>query len=149
MKPQQSVFNMLAKANAKQHGHSVKVNFAIADDLKKAYTALDKSNEGMDGLRQKSIEKINSVLADSKAKIGSAIDSYEISIAKWEELSKPVIAQKSAFEKAAKELGMTPGDSPVYKETERVLQDYDSYLQYHKGQLDELNKLYVSLKGGL
>ena len=149
MKPQQSVFNMLAKANTKQHGTPVKVNFAVADDLKKAYTALEKGNDSIEASREKAIQKINAVLADSKAKVGSAIDAFEISIAKWEELGQPVVAQKSAFEKAAKELGMAPGDSPVYKEAQRVWQDYDSYLQYYMGQLNELNSLYKSLKSGM
>ena len=44
---------------------------------------------------------------------------------------------------------MNPTDSPVYKESLRVGQDYVSYLGYYKNKLDELNSLYKSLKGSL
>ena len=140
---------MLAKATAKQHGSSVKVNFAIADDLKKATIALEKGNDSIYGSFQKSVEKINAVLSDSKSKIATAIDNYEIALAKYEELLTPVAQQTANFVKAAKELGMSPDDSPVYKEALRVAQDFDSYIKSGKQDLDTLNALYSTLKDKL
>lgn len=145
MKPQQSVFNMLAKATAKQ-ATSVKVNFAIADDLKKATIALEKGNDSIYGSFEKSVEKINAVLSDSKFKIATAIDAYEVALAKYEELHAPVVKQMANFEKAAKELGMSPDDSPVHKEAFRVAQDFDSYIKGAKQDLATLDAFYSTLK---
>lgn len=144
------VFSKIAKIGEEvRAAKTIKVEFAVIDDLKKSYTALEKSVDSIDGVHQKSLQKINSVLADSKQKIATAIDDFEIALLKMQELSTPVAQQSANFIKAAKELGMTPDDSPVYKEALRVGQDYNSSLSYYKGKLNELNGLYTSLKGGL
>ena len=144
MKPEQSVYNKLHKFSAKEE--PMKVELAIADDLKKAYTILDKANDAIDGSHQKSIQKINTILTDSKSKIADAIDAFEIELLKWQELSTPLAQQSANFVKAAKELGMNPNDSQIYKEALNVGDDYVSYLGYYKGKLNELNSLYKSLK---
>ena len=144
MKPEQSVYNKLHKFSAKEE--PMKVELAIADDLKKAYTILDKANDAIDGSHQKSIQKINTILTDSKSKIADAIDAFEIELLKWQELSTPLAQQSANFVKAAKELGMNPNDSQIYKEALGVGDDYVSYLGYYKGKLNELNSLYKSLK---
>jgi hypothetical protein len=144
MKPEQSVYNKLHKFSAKEE--PMKVELAIADDLKKAYTILDKANDAIDGSHQKSIQKINTILTDSKSKIADAIDAFEIELLKWQELSTPLAQQSANFVKAAKELGMNPNDSQIYKEALSVGDDYVSYLGYYKGKLNELNSLYKSLK---
>ena len=144
MNKEQSVYNKLQKFSAKEE--PMKVELAIADDLKKAYTILDKANDAIDGSHQKSIQKINTILTDSKSKIADAIDAFEIELLKWQELSTPLAQQSANFVKAAKELGMNPNDSQIYKEALSVGDDYVSYLGYYKGKLNELNSLYKSLK---
>jgi len=89
------------------------------------------------------------VLADSKQKIATAIDDFEIALLKLQELAAPVKSQSNNFVKAAKELGMNPDDSPIYKEASRVMQDYDSSVSYYNGELSKLNAVYTSLKGSL
>ena len=144
------IFTKIAKIGEEvRSAKTIKVEFAVADDLKKAYTALEKGNDAIDGSHSKAIQKINTVLADSKAKVASAIDAFEVELLKWQESSTPLAQQSANFVKAAKELGMNPTDSPVYKESLRVGQDYVSYLGYYKNKLDELNSLYKSLKGSL
>jgi len=144
------VFAKIAKIGEEvRAAQTIKIEFAVADDLKKAYTALEKGNDAIDGTHSKSIQKINSVLGDSKAKIANAIDDFEVALLKWQELATPVAQQSANFIKAANELGMNPNDSSVYKEAMRVVQDYDSYLSYYKGKLNDLNTLYTSLKGSL
>lgn len=150
MKKEQQILNKLAKYNEVQKvelsAEPMKVELGVLDNIKSASAKLEKGNDSIDGAHSKSIQKINTTLADSKSKIADAIDAFEIAMLKWEELSQPVLVETSNFERAAKELGMNPQDSPIYKEAQRILQDYDSYIKYYKSQLNDLNALYKSLK---
>jgi uncharacterized protein YoxC len=144
------IFSKIAKVGEEvRAAKTIKVEFAVIDDLKKSYTALEKSVDSIDGAHQKSLQKINMVLADSKQKIATAIDDFEIALLKLQELAAPVKSQSNNFVKAAKELGMNPDDSPIYKEASRVMQDYDSSVSYYNGELSKLNAVYTSLKGSL
>jgi uncharacterized protein YoxC len=144
------IFSKIAKVGEEvRAAKTIKVEFAVIDDLKKSYTALEKSVDYIDGAHQKSLQKINMVLADSKQKIATAIDDFEIALLKLQELAAPVKSQSNNFVKAAKELGMNPDDSPIYKEASRVMQDYDSSVSYYNGELSKLNAVYTSLKGSL
>ena len=139
MKPEQSVYNKLHKFSAKENvAEPIKVEFAVIDNIKSASAKLEKANSAIDGNFSKGNQKIVAILADSKKKIGDVIDSLDIAMPLYESLT--------AFAKAAKELGMSPFDNPIYKEGVSVNDDYSSYRKYYEGEIKKLNALYSSLK---
>lgn len=147
MKPEQSVYNKLHKFSAKENvAEPIKVEFAVIDNIKSASAKLEKANNSIDSDFNASVKKIQDVLKDSKNKIGSIIDSIDGKLNAYDNASMPLYESLTAFQKAAKELGMNPNENPIYKQGVGVNDDYASYRTYYENEVKKLNSFYNSLK---
>jgi len=150
MNKEQSVYNKLHKFSAKEVELSaqepMKVELGVIDNIKSASAKLEKASGTVDGEFNAAIKNIQDTLKDSKSKIGNIIDSIDGKLNAYDNASMPLYDSLTAFQKAAKELGMNPNENPIYKEGVKTNDDYASYRKYYEGEVKKLNALYNSLK---
>jgi len=150
MKKEQQILNKLAKYNEVQKvelsSEPMKVEFGVIDNIKSASAKLEKASGTVDGEFNAAIKNIQDTLKDSKSKIGNIIDSIDGKLNAYDNASMPLYDSLTAFQKAAKELGMNPNENPIYKEGVKTNDDYASYRKYYEGEVKKLNALYNSLK---
>ena len=153
MNKEQSVYNKLHKFSAKEVELSaqepMKVELGVIDNIKSASAKLEKASGTVDGEFNAAIKNIQDTLKDSKSKIGNIIDSIDGKLNAYDNASMPLYDSLTAFQKAAKELGMNPNENPIYKEGVKTNDDYASYRKYYEGEVKKLNALYNSLKTSL
>jgi len=150
MNKEQSVYNKLHKFSAKEVELSaqepMKVELGVIDNIKSASAKLEKASGTVDGEFNAAIKNIQDTLKDSKSKIGNIIDSIDGKLNAYDNASMPLYDSLTAFQKAAKELGMNPNENPIYKEGVKTDEDSASYRKYYEGEVKKLNALYNSLK---